>query len=55
MDSDSAQLRPVRTASQWQARQPLHQRSLSRWKNYYSMAPDFFNALAEIDATTHHA
>jgi tetratricopeptide (TPR) repeat protein len=26
--------RPVRTASAWQVRQPLHQRSAGRWKNY---------------------
>jgi len=50
MDNDSAGLRPVRTASSWQARQPLHQRSLSRWQNYYAMAPAFFDALAKIDA-----
>ena len=42
--------RPVRTASAWQARQPLHERSIGRWGNYYDLAPDFFDALAEIDA-----
>jgi tetratricopeptide (TPR) repeat protein len=55
MESDSGQIRPVRTASQWQARQPLHQRSLSRWKHYFTMAPDFFNAVADIDAMTENA
>jgi len=51
MESDSAGPRPVRTASNWQARQPLHQRSLSRWQNYYAMAPGFFDAIAEVDRT----
>ena len=51
MESDSVDARPVRTASGWQARQPLHQRSLSRWQNYYAMAPGFFDAIAEVDKT----
>jgi tetratricopeptide (TPR) repeat protein len=39
----------VRTASAWQARQPLYRRSLGRWKNYYDQAPEFFDAIAWID------
>jgi tetratricopeptide (TPR) repeat protein len=39
----------VRTASAWQARQPLYRRSLGRWKNYYDQAPEFFDAIARID------
>ena len=41
--------RVIRTASAWQARQPLYQRSLGRWKNYYDQAPEFFDAIARID------
>jgi len=52
MENDRADTRPVRTASSWQARQPLHQRSLSRWQNYYAMAPGFFDAIAEVDQAT---
>jgi hypothetical protein len=26
--------RPVRTASQWQVRQPIYQTSVERWRNY---------------------
>jgi tetratricopeptide (TPR) repeat protein len=43
------QSRAVRTASAWQARQPLYRRSLGRWENYYEQAPDFFDAIARID------
>ena len=39
----------IRTASAWQARQPLYRRSLGRWKNYYDQAPEFFDAIARID------
>lgn len=42
----------VRTASVWQARQPIHQGSVQRWRNYEAEAPDFFRRLAAIDA--HH-
>jgi tetratricopeptide (TPR) repeat protein len=49
MEVDTEDQRPVRTASAWQARQPLHQRSLSRWQNYHAMAPAFFDALAKVD------
>jgi hypothetical protein len=41
--------RPVRTASAWQARQPVHKRSLARWKNYSDQAPEFFAQLKRID------
>ena len=40
----------VRTASAWQARQPIHESSLHRWQNYAAQAPDFFHRLAAIDA-----
>jgi tetratricopeptide (TPR) repeat protein len=50
MDSITPGERAVRTASAWQARQQVHQRSLARWKNYHAVAPDFFDALARIDA-----
>jgi tetratricopeptide (TPR) repeat protein len=43
------QTRAVRTASAWQARQPLYRRSLGRWENYYDQAPDFFDTIARID------
>ena len=42
--------RVVRGASAWQARQPVHQRSIERWRHYYDQAPDFFDRLAAIDA-----
>jgi tetratricopeptide (TPR) repeat protein len=44
------QERAVRTASVWQARQPIHTRSVDRWRRYYELAPDFFDRLAAIDA-----
>jgi tetratricopeptide (TPR) repeat protein len=40
----------VRSASVWQARQPVHERSLGRWRNYYEQAPEFFDRLSAIDA-----
>ncbi len=43
------QTRAVRTASAWQARQPLYRSSLGRWENYYDQAADFFDAIARID------
>lgn len=49
MTEAKTEQRPVRTASAWQARQPLHQLSVGRWKNYYNQAPDFFDTLAAID------
>jgi tetratricopeptide (TPR) repeat protein len=39
----------VRSASVWQARQPLHGRSVDRWRNYAELAPEFFARLAAID------
>lgn len=45
---ESGQL--VRSASVWQARQPVHERSRGRWRNYYEQAPEFFDRLAAIDA-----
>ena len=44
------QQRPLRTASSWQARQPVYRGSLSRWPHYYELAPDFFDTIADIDA-----
>jgi tetratricopeptide (TPR) repeat protein len=41
--------RPVRTASTWQARQPIYRDSLKRWNDYYEQAPDFFDTIEEID------
>ncbi len=48
-DENAAQDRPIRTASAWQARQPVHGRSVGRWENYHVFAPRFFDALAELD------
>jgi tetratricopeptide (TPR) repeat protein len=45
-DSD----RVIRTASVWQARQPVYSRSVGRWRQYYDLAPEFFDQLAAIDA-----
>lgn len=47
---DGGQATVVRTASVWQARQSIHQRSVHRWRNYAAEAPDFFSRLAAIDA-----
>lgn len=49
LSEDSA--RAVRTASVWQARQAVHSRSIGRWRNYYDLAPAFFDQLADIDAS----
>lgn len=46
----SEQATVVRTASAWQVRQSIHQRSVHRWRNYAAEAPDFFSRLAAIDA-----
>ncbi len=40
----------VRSASVWQARQPVHTRSLARWRHYYQQAPEFFDKLSAIDS-----
>jgi len=37
---DSVGAQPVRTASVWQVRQPLHQRSLGRWRHYAPYLPE---------------
>lgn len=42
--------RVVRTASVWQARQPVYARSMGRWRHYADQAPDFFARIAGIDA-----
>jgi len=46
----SNQERVVRTASVWQAKQPVHTRSLNRWRHYYDQAPEFFTRLSAIDS-----
>lgn len=38
----------IQTASLYQARQPVHRRSVARWRHYEALAPDFFRALAEF-------
>jgi len=40
-----AQSNPVRTASVWQVREPLYQRSSGRWKNYEAHLDGLRNAL----------
>ncbi|MFT5482711.1 MAG: hypothetical protein ACI9GW_001365, partial [Halieaceae bacterium] len=42
-------MRPVRTASVWQARREVHRNSLDRWRNYHEFSPSFFDQLAQID------
>lgn len=49
MDSSQQHARAVRTASSWQARQPVHQASVARWQHYRQHAPEFFDALAATD------
>ncbi len=44
------QERVIRTASVWQARQPVYSRSVDRWRNYYDQAPGFYDRLAAIDS-----
>ena len=39
----------VRTASVWQARQPIHARSVARWSHYCDLAPEFFTRLSVIN------
>lgn len=43
------EVRPIRTASVWQARQAVHKSSLARWRAYYEFAPSFFDKIAQID------
>lgn len=40
----------VRSASAWQARQPVHTTSVERWRHYYEQAPEFFDRIAAVDA-----
>lgn len=47
--SDPVPVRAIRTASAWQARQPVHTQSIGRWRNYRAFAPEFFDALADAD------
>ena len=42
--------RVVRTASVWQAIQPVYTRSVGRWRHYADQAPEFFARISEIDA-----
>ena len=39
----------VRSASAWQARQPVHAQSVERWRNYRDQAPEFFERLAAVE------
>ena len=39
----------VRTASVWQARQPVYTHSVGRWRHYADKAPDFFARISDID------
>lgn len=39
----------VRTASVWQARQPVYAHSVGRWRHYADRAPEFFARISEID------
>jgi hypothetical protein len=48
-DGSTSRDGPVRSASAWQARQPVHERSIARWRHYYDRAPEFFDRLAAID------
>ena len=45
-DGDASNL----SASAWQARQPVHTRSVNRWSHYYDQAPEFFDRLSAIDS-----
>jgi len=42
--------RVMRTASVWQARQPIYTRSVNRWRHYIDQAPEFFTRLSDIVA-----
>lgn len=41
--------RAVRTASVWQARQPIHSGSVERWRHYESQAQDFLTDITAIE------
>ena len=49
MMEDTSSDGPIRSASVWQARQPVHTGSVSRWTHYRSSAPEFFERLAALD------
>jgi len=38
---------PITSASLWQARQPVHQRSVSRWRHYAELLPELVELFAE--------
>lgn len=38
--SGSARITSISTASAWQARQPMHVRSIGRWRNYADLVPE---------------
>jgi tetratricopeptide (TPR) repeat protein len=38
---------PITTASVWQARQPLHTRSIGRWRNYAPFVPELVELFAD--------
>jgi hypothetical protein len=37
----------ITSASQWQARQPIHQRSVERWRNYVDYLPELIELFPE--------
>ena len=47
---DAAATNLVRTASVWQVRQPLHQRSSGRWRHYEGHIADLAAEIDRIDA-----
>jgi len=44
--------RPVRTASQWQVRQPIYQTSVERWRNYMPHLQPLIDVLGPIAASS---
>ena len=46
--------RPVRTASAAQVRQPVHSRSVGRWKNYEASLSNLFEQIEEEPASRAH-
>lgn len=49
LEAEPASGRAIRTASAWQARQPIHPGSIGRWRHYREFAPDFFDAVHAAD------
>lgn len=45
LETANAPGRAIRTASAWQARQPVHAGSVGRWRHYRAFAPRFFDAV----------